>query len=663
MGKITKQQLSDSLLQYINSIKGSSIQFRKNTVTVEEATNKVAIGISDYNKDSDLLMVYKNTVYLEDNIMYTVSSDNAYINNPNGTWDANSLFNFIVIKITASSGTGGGTSSSYIPDGSITESKLDSEFIQKINSFSSQLDIKKKNTILYNKFLYKLRKTTSDITICCEGDSMTYGTDTTSSDKRAADTTLTDNGSKHTATRASISYPEALEIELNEIYDNNITVINHGYSGDGTKKGYEHWNASGCDLCIINYGINDAINSNISYMGDVEEFIKWYRLLIERELENGTAVILVSPPKQLVVSTSGKDSRVAVDVFSNAVFMLGEEYQCPVIDGNLIMEGYSSDFYSDTTHHNGNGYKAYACNFVGILIGEGANRPYKINGYDMLGGNILLDNFVLSNGALIANSSSYPSPSECNGTAPAIFIKDGQSVTYSFYCEQPNIVVVPSLYTKSENCNIIMELDRGIEQPKPQNLFYNYNQNVIDKSVIEPSKITVTNENLVEYGKHVYTLKNLKNSKDPHIKIMKRGWHTITVSTNFGNTTDSCTLYGIEFITYNDYLNKVIDEIEIELYNCVPFDEDRTPKLINKNGTISIIGGIKDITNIEERIMSFPQQYAPKINTTHIVAISASSNSNGYAILTITPNGNVFLNYKSMEASTITTLYGCSWNL
>lgn len=136
MGKITKQQLSDSLLQYINSIKGSSIQFRKNTVTVEEATNKVAIGISDYNKDSDLLMVYKNTVYLEDTIMYTVSSDNAYINNPNGTWDANSLFNFIVIKITSSL-PNSGNSDYQIPDSSITEAKLDQNVRAKLNKIST----------------------------------------------------------------------------------------------------------------------------------------------------------------------------------------------------------------------------------------------------------------------------------------------------------------------------------------------------------------------------------------------------------------------------------------------------------------------------------------------------------------------------------------------
>lgn len=136
MGKITKQQLSDSLLQYIDSIKGSNIRFRKNTVTIEEATNKVAIGIVDFNKNTDLLLVYKNTVYLEENMMYTISSDSSYINNPNGNWDANSLFNFIVIKNNGfgnSNLPGSGNNNFEIADNSITEDKLDQDLKEKLN--------------------------------------------------------------------------------------------------------------------------------------------------------------------------------------------------------------------------------------------------------------------------------------------------------------------------------------------------------------------------------------------------------------------------------------------------------------------------------------------------------------------------------------------------
>lgn len=524
------------------------------------------------------------------------------------------------------------------------------------------LEIRRKNTVLFNRFLFNLRRLHGDIRICCMGDSMTYGTDTNSSDKKAADTSLTDDGTKHLATRASKTYPEVLQRELNKIYDNNITVINHGYSGDGTKKGYLHWNASMCDLCIINYGINDAINENIEYMGSIKEFIKWYRLIIERELENDTAVILITPPKQLIISTSGKDGRTSVDVFSNAVYMLGQEYNIPVIDGHLIMEGYGSEYYSDTTHHNSKGYETYACNLLGILIGEGANKPYKINGYDMLGANILLDNFVLSNGSLIANSEAYPTPIECNGTSPSILLKDGQSVTYSFYCEQPQIVAIPSLYSASKNCNVIVKLDRGVEQPQPQNYFYFHNQNNIDRSKKQESSITIKNKDLIDYSNKVYTLKNTLKNTDPHLIIMRRGWHTITISTNFGNSNDSCTLYGIEFLTYNDYLNRVVEEVELNLVNCEPYDKSRTPKLTLNNGYAELTGTIKNFVSADGGLIAeIGTTLAPATNVVFPIALS-SSTGGGYGTISITSGGKILIPYLSSSVN-YASLYGIRWKV
>ena len=524
------------------------------------------------------------------------------------------------------------------------------------------LELRRKNTVLYNRFLFNLRRLHGDIKICCMGDSMTYGSDFNSSNKRPPDTTPTDNGTPHIATRADMSYPEVLQRELNKIYDNHITVINHGYSGDGTKKGYLHWNASGCDLCIINYGINDASNENIEYMGSVKEFIKWYRLIIERELENETPVILITPPKQLIISTSGKDSRTSVDVFSNAVYMLGNEYNIPVIDGHELMEGYSSDFYSDTTHYNSKGYEIYACNLLGVLIGEGANKPYKINGYDMLGANVLLDNFVLSNGSLVANSEYYPSPVECNGTSPSILIKDGQSVTYSFYCEQPQIVAIPSLYSASENCNVIVKLDRGVEQPQPQNYFYFHNKNVIERSEKQESSITIKNKDLIDYSNKVYTLKNTLKNTDPHLIIMRRGWHTITISTNFGNSEDSCTLYGIEFLTYNDFLNRVVEEVEITLVNCEPYDKSRTPLITINNGYAEITGTIKNFVSVDGGLIAdIGIELAPSSNLVFPFAIS-SSTGGGYGTLLITSGGKILIPYLSNNVN-YASLYGIRWKV
>ena len=140
-GRITKEQLSDSLLSFITQNAGSSaggsasIEFKKNSVIVESSTNRVAIGISGFNKSKDLLMVYKNSVYLEENVIYTISSDSLYIQKIEGNWNESgtSVFNFVVIK-GASSSTGGSSSGTIeITDGSITEIKLAQELKEKLN--------------------------------------------------------------------------------------------------------------------------------------------------------------------------------------------------------------------------------------------------------------------------------------------------------------------------------------------------------------------------------------------------------------------------------------------------------------------------------------------------------------------------------------------------
>lgn len=167
-GRITKEQLSDSLLNFITQNAGSgtsggaaTIEFKKNSVTVQSSVTQVAIGISGFDKSKDLLMVYKNSVYLEENVIYTITSDSLYIQKIEGSWNesGSSLFNFIVIKGGAT-GTSGG--SSTIGNGTITKAKLATELQTKIDQidtlaqkdieFSSQLEHITKITHIISNF-------------------------------------------------------------------------------------------------------------------------------------------------------------------------------------------------------------------------------------------------------------------------------------------------------------------------------------------------------------------------------------------------------------------------------------------------------------------------------------------------------------------------------
>lgn len=106
-GRITKEELHSSLLNWISTNSGagsgSFVKALKNSVVISSQTNSVTIGISEYNKDTDTLMVYKNSTYLEENIDYSISTDSMKITNLNGFWNtenSNVTFNFVVFKNT-----------------------------------------------------------------------------------------------------------------------------------------------------------------------------------------------------------------------------------------------------------------------------------------------------------------------------------------------------------------------------------------------------------------------------------------------------------------------------------------------------------------------------------------------------------------------------------
>ena len=118
MGKITVNELSPSLIQYfkdliVSEIRDSGsgilpIKYLKQSVDLSNKETSITIPTSfEYNKSNDLLLVFKNSTYLEEEYDYTISSDSTTINMVTGTgteWyvddeDAPScLFNLVVFK-------------------------------------------------------------------------------------------------------------------------------------------------------------------------------------------------------------------------------------------------------------------------------------------------------------------------------------------------------------------------------------------------------------------------------------------------------------------------------------------------------------------------------------------------------------------------------------
>ncbi|TBL76250.1 peptidase G2 autoproteolytic cleavage domain-containing protein [Paenibacillus thalictri] len=122
---------------------GSKLVMLRNTVDVSASSSSASIGISDFNKDNDTLMVYVNSVYIEQNVDYTVSNDSLQIFKVTGNWDVGTHINFVVLKNVATTVTM--IDPSQIQDGSIQDSKLHAN--NKIGQLSNLTTTAKSNVV------------------------------------------------------------------------------------------------------------------------------------------------------------------------------------------------------------------------------------------------------------------------------------------------------------------------------------------------------------------------------------------------------------------------------------------------------------------------------------------------------------------------------------
>jgi hypothetical protein len=97
----------------------------KNTVTVNSDSNVVNIGITKFNPVEDVLMAFKNTTHMAEEVEYTIDSGLLairHIDYPVGYWKADTTFHFIVFKnVRRQIETNDGA---LIQDGTISNAKL-----------------------------------------------------------------------------------------------------------------------------------------------------------------------------------------------------------------------------------------------------------------------------------------------------------------------------------------------------------------------------------------------------------------------------------------------------------------------------------------------------------------------------------------------------------
>jgi hypothetical protein len=94
---IIARGLADRALQEIGDISTSELVSYKNTVTIVENLSTVPIGIAEFDKDNDFLMVFVNSTFAALTSDYTIPN-NDNISKVAGEWNSGTVFNFVIIK-------------------------------------------------------------------------------------------------------------------------------------------------------------------------------------------------------------------------------------------------------------------------------------------------------------------------------------------------------------------------------------------------------------------------------------------------------------------------------------------------------------------------------------------------------------------------------------
>lgn len=426
------------------------------------------------------------------------------------------------------------------------------ETINEVDKPDINERIKVSETILKNRilqtsqsgdFFRRLRSTQDSLSIACIGDSLTYGYDINSADKRPADTVPTDNGTSHVRERASQTYPEALQEFLNVVYPNRTAVRNMGYSGDNVNSCMQHWHASGADLAIIMLGTNDANTFGI------DVFTKGYRALIARELESGASVLIITPPKK----KNANDEKISS--YRNAVIELAKELNIPCIDMASEMANLDQAYYSDTTHFNGKGYRFIGAKVLAVLSGESILNSKKVNStYLSLRNQI--DGFKnIDGGGFLSNENQYPTPAELTEKVGiAGLLKPEKSFFYSFYTENDNTVIYPSVYfPNSDTASLTLMLDFSVEGQaiSNSNLVHSQKTNLMTKSTVIYDVNDLNFTSIKSFDRRAITsLVDIDYYTGKCLIIPKKGFHTIKV-TNTG--LDQFNFFGLYVTTLEEF--------------------------------------------------------------------------------------------------------------
>ncbi|EAQ6072467.1 hypothetical protein DBW29_05785 [Salmonella enterica subsp. enterica] len=224
-----------------------------------------------------------------------------------------------------------------------------------------------RNIKLLAQFQYKCR-TKQNVTILCQGDSITAGMDTTSTDVTPPDTG--DAEVNPTITHATITYPARLGVFLNYASGIPVSIIKRGVSGHTAKKSHEYWTSKpNADIVFIMFGINDADPAN----GTHKEYMQYMELLIRRYVDWGIGVVVMTCASGGVGRTDPLYQK-----FSQQAKAMATVYGCAHFNANEVLYYMPQGAVeADGVHLNSAGYAKLGEAVAGFIMAGCVLDAYK----------------------------------------------------------------------------------------------------------------------------------------------------------------------------------------------------------------------------------------------------------------------------------------------
>ena len=408
----------------------------------------------------------------------------------------------------------------------------------------------------YAKLLKKIVNN-EPIHIVCQGDSMTYGHDTESSDIRPkkSDPTCEEAATYPEHEQAGKTYPEALQEFCNMMYGKGkVTVTNRGYSGDWAEMSKKRWDTNPqADLHFLMLGTNDASNPFIplQVQKDIVKYIEDMGKLIEQILDFKSAIVLLTPPKHSI------DDNLLIVAYRQALKLLGKKYTIPVIDSTEFLEGYPIKYVqSDEVHYNTKGYTIFAAKVASLLAGISHVYDY----FTIDSNQLMVPSFTKYGVAMKNNNSKMVTLEEhlesINDTDSGIpnkvvyHIPSRTSLTISFNANRQNLVLTPLFEILNEQGIINFKVDFGIDSG-----------NCLSNDLLY---IHTKNHNSVKPIKNILTFNGITSQVNLHNKeplfilnnslhLSTKGFYSIIIENT--SLVDEVYVSGFIVKTYESYIS------------------------------------------------------------------------------------------------------------